>query len=200
MSFFFKTMLFRIMVFSCCFIIVGALILFDGIKNIAIYNASPIDIDSISASKSMYSHIVLKEYQVLGVINNDNGDADFFVIEANNSYLIVESNKGGRSYRELYSLIGSEDRINDYVINGYFVKSKQQCVNFLNNELDKNDTWPKSLVVDTEYSILLFDHDMFLDKAKIVFGVVTITFCSISLRYACIKKKKYYSDLKFWQL
>ncbi len=198
MNYFYKTMVFRILVFSCCFMLVGTLILLDGMKNIAIYYSSPICVEEMSSKRSTYVHVKLEDYRVLDVIHDSDGDAVFFIIEVDNNYLFVESHDGTHSYIELCELIGKGTGPHDYVINGYFVRSKHKCVDFLTSEIVQRGYSNDRMILATKYSVLLFKSDLSLDKVKVVFGVITILFCFFSFRYSLKKKRQYFTGSKFW--
>lgn len=198
MKFFYKTMLFRILIFSCCLLVVGVIMMIDGIKNIVIYNSDPKNINAIQNNELNYSHIRFDQYQVIDAFYDDMDDSVFFLIEIDDCYYFVESHKGSQSYNELSVLLGKGMGTHDYVINGYLYKNNQKCISFLQSELGKRGYMTNQMLSVTKHSIILLGQDLSLDRVKVGFGCFTIVFCGLTFIYAFSKKKMYYSTSKFW--
>ncbi|MBR1797604.1 MAG: hypothetical protein IJ757_06315 [Clostridiales bacterium] len=165
---------------SVVLIFAGFILIFDGATKVYAYYSDPIGVNEIPVKRSAaYAHILLEEYEVVDVIHDDSGDTCWILVKAGNRYVFIECSEDSGGYRELSALTGRGTGIHDYVINGYFLKSKSQCVDFLRGELIKHNKSNYDTNIAAQYTVLLFPEDSQVSKIKVWAGVIIIIVCII---------------------
>ena len=159
----------RGLVTSIVLLLLGAAIIFFGIRELMLYYSEPVSIDALQDSFADDTRVQLSSYRVAGVF--DMPGYSYYIVEySEGNYCLIETKKDGYLYNRLQAQGTNSISPRDLVINGYLYHLKDYQLDGVQENLSKKGLESSQIEKIGRHAVKI----VVKDYSMIIFGSVVV--------------------------